>query len=54
MFLVGWASLVSSYIGIFKSDMAEPSLEMNDTRLILLDRAENGDKDHSGDDNVPF
>ena len=40
MFLVGRASLVSSYVGSHKSGTPQPSLDVDANRLVLLDRLE--------------
>ena len=52
---VRWASLVSSYVGSHKTGTPQPSLDIDAQRLVLLDRAENGDNGHSesGED-IPF
>jgi hypothetical protein len=49
---VRWASLVSSYVGSHKDGTPLASLEVDVNRLVLLDRAENGDGESSED--VPF
>lgn len=48
------AILVSSYVGSHKSGTPQPSLDMDANRLVLLDRAENGDNGHSEDSDIPF
>jgi len=55
MFLVGRASLISSYVGSHKSGTPQHSLDMDANRLVLLDRAENGDNGHSEETaDIPF
>ncbi|MCK6580758.1 MAG: hypothetical protein L6Q98_21920, partial [Anaerolineae bacterium] len=52
---VRWASLVSSYVGSHKSGTPQPNLDIDANRLVLLDRAENGDNGHSEDtQDIPF
>jgi len=45
---------VSSYTGIHKSGTPQPSLDVDANRLVLLDRAENGDNGHSEEADIPF
>lgn len=54
MFLVGRASLISSYAGSHKTGTAQPSMHIDAQRLVLLDRAENGGNGHSEDSDIPF
>ncbi|MBK9748873.1 MAG: single-stranded DNA-binding protein [Chloroflexi bacterium] len=37
-----------------QSGTPQPSLDMDANRLVLLDRAENGDNGHSEDSDIPF
>ena len=49
------ASLVSSYVGSHKTGTPQPSLDIDANRLVLLDRAENGDNGHSEEtSDIPF
>jgi len=48
------APFFSSYAGIYKSGTPQPSLDMDASRLVLLDRAENGDNGHSEGEDIPF
>ncbi|MCK6580639.1 MAG: hypothetical protein L6Q98_21315, partial [Anaerolineae bacterium] len=52
---VRWASLVSSYVGSHKSGTAQASVDIDAARLVLLDRAENGDStDAESGEDIPF
>ena len=49
------AILFSSYAGTHKSGTPQPSLDMDANRLVLLDRADNGDSgDSDNTSEVPF
>ncbi|MBK8027758.1 MAG: hypothetical protein IPK19_41850 [Chloroflexi bacterium] len=54
MLPVRQSSLVSSYVGSHKSGTAQASVDIDAARLVLLDRAGDGDTDPSEDGGITF